>query len=98
MTFSGNGRTDLEILLDQFPKEFTINEVTEFFGWPNSKARTAIVNGQQTDAIRISKEHRTQAGNSVAVYENVRWRQAWLKRAWGGGNVRDMDSQKQGHL
>ena len=99
MTFSGNGRTDLEMLLDQFPREFTIDEVIEFFEWPNSKARTDIINGQQTDAIRISREHRTQkGGDSIAIYENVRWRQVWLKRAWGKTNVRDMDGQRSEHL
>ena len=98
MTFTGNGGSDLELLLHQFPREFTINEVMEFFEWPNSRVRNAIVIGQQTDAVRISKEHRTQKGNAIAIYENVRWRQDWLKRAWGKGNVRDMESNQPRHL
>lgn len=98
MTWEGNGRSDLDKVLDQFPREFTIDDVMAFFEWPNAKARTAIVNGQQSDAIRISREHRTLKGNAVAVYENVRWRQVWLKRAWGTSDVRDMDSQRSEHL
>jgi hypothetical protein len=98
MTFKGDGRSDLEKLLDQFPREFTIDEVMKFFEWPNAKARTAIVNGQQTDAVRISREHRTLKGNSVAIYENVRWRQQWLKHAWGGKrDVGNVDGQEQRH-
>jgi hypothetical protein len=98
MTWEGNGRSDLDKVLDQFPREFTIDDVMAFFEWPNAKARTAIVNGQQSDAIRISREHRTLKGNAVAVYENVRWRQVWLKRAWGTSDVRDMDSTRSEHL
>ena len=98
MTWAGEGRSDLDKVLDQFPREFTIDDVMEFFEWPNAKARTAIVNGQQTDAIRISREHRTLKGNATAIYENVRWRQVWLKRAWGKANVRDMDCTRQQHL
>ena len=98
MTWQGNGRSDLDKVLDQFPREFTINEVMEFFEWPIAKARTAIVNGQQSDAIRISREHRPLKGNAVAIYENVRWRQVWLKRAWGASSVRDMDSTRSEHL
>ena len=98
MTWEGSGRSDLEVLLDQFPREFTIDDVVKFFDWPNSKARTAIVNGQQTDAIRISREHRTLKGNATAIYENVRWRQVWLKRAWGKASVRDMDCKRYQHL
>lgn len=94
MTFTGNGHSDLEKILDQFPREFTIYEVMEFFDWPNSKARTAIDNGQITDAVRLARSERVNKINSVAIYENVRWRQVWLKRAWGGNNVRDMDSQR----
>ena len=98
MTWQGNGRSDLDKVLDQFPREFTIDDVMAFFEWPNAKARTAIVNGQQTDAVRISREHRTLKGNSVAIYENVRWRQVWLKRAWGTSNVRDMVCTRSEHL
>ena len=98
MTFKGDGLTDLEKVLDQFPREFTISEVIEFFEWPNSKARTAIDNGQNLDAVRLARCVRQGKNNSVAIYENVRWRQIWLKRAWGKANVRNMDGQRQKHL
>lgn len=98
MTFKGNGRSDLDKILDQFPREFTISEVMEFFEWPNAKARTAIDNGQISDAVRLARCERAGKNNSVAIYENVRWRQVWLKRAWGMANVRNMDGQRQKHL
>ena len=97
MTFKGDGLTDLEKVLDQFPREFTIFEVMQFFEWPNSKARTAIDNGQMNDSVRLARCVQ-QGKNSIAIYENVKWRQIWLKRAWGKASVRDMDGQRSEHL
>ena len=98
MTFKSSVAQDLAALLHQFPRTFTVEELANYFEWKASRARAAIAYGLNEDAIRTLKEHRQQKGQtSTAVYENVKWRQEWLKRAWGTSDVRDMDSQEQRH-
>lgn len=100
MTFKGSGLDDLEKILHAFPMNFTIEDVTAYFQWPVSRARQAIVNGQQTDILRVIQETRQPNGTSgYAIYENTRWRKQWLTRAWGNCDVResDMASDRQEH-
>lgn len=83
MTFKGTGNADLEKILATFPRNFTLNQVVGEFEWSTSRARQAIVNGQQTDVVRILQDHRSE-GRPEAIYENTKWRKEWLMRAWHG--------------
>ena len=76
---------DLEKILAAFPRDFTIDDVISEFGWSVSRTRQAIVNGQQTDTVRVIQEVRSpKGGTNHAIYENTRWRKEWLMRAWHG--------------
>ncbi len=98
MTFKGSGLEDLELILNTFHRTFTIDDVVEKFGWTNGRARQAIVNGQQNDALRTIRERYTNHNISqLAVYENNRWRAEWIKRAWGPHHERNMDREGQQH-
>lgn len=98
MTFRGSGLEDLELILNKFHRTFTIDDVVGEFGWTNGRARQAIVNGQQTDALRTIKDRVTNHGISqLAIYENNRWRAEWIKRAWGPHRERNMDREGQQH-
>ena len=95
MTFKGSGLEDLELILNTFHRTFTVEDVVREFGWTNGRARQAIVNGQQTDALRTNTERVTNHGISqLAIYENNRWRAEWIKRAWRS-HESDMDSEEQ---
>ena len=97
MTFKGSGIDDLQKILQAFPRDFTMDDVIGYFGWPKHRARQAIVNGQQTDLVRSIAEVKNSNGSSAyTVYENARWRQQWLKRAWGN-NEPNVESNRQEH-
>jgi hypothetical protein len=81
MTFSGIGLSDLETILDTFPRTFTIKQIEERCGMSRQRVRQAIVWGNQTDMIRIVSE-RCAGDENVVIYENIRWRAEWVKRAW----------------
>lgn len=83
MTFKGSGMADLEKVLKRFPRDFTVDEIIGEFGWSVTRARQAIVNGQQTDTVRVIAERQTD-GRSHAIFENTQWRKEWLMRAWHG--------------
>jgi hypothetical protein len=83
VTFKGTGISDLEKILATFPRNFTLNQVVSEFRWSKSRARQAIVNGQQTDVVRTLQDQRSEGGPE-AVYENITWRKEWLMRAWHG--------------
>lgn len=83
MTFNGSGMDDLHKILGEFPRSFTLLEVTDRFGWPTRRARQAVVNGQQTDTVRLVTEVRSPTGGTAhAVYENTQWRRNWLIKPW----------------
>ena len=97
MTFKGTGLDDLQSILRQFPRDFTIEDVTAYFEWPISRARQAIIAGQQTDSLRLLQDHRNgQASSGYAIYENVRWRREWITRAWGNREP-NVDGERQQH-
>jgi hypothetical protein len=98
MSFTGTGLEDLELILNTFPRTFTVQDVVNQFGWTNGRARQAIVNGQQNDSLRTNTERVTNHGISqLAIYENNRWRAEWIKRAWGPHHERNMDREGQQH-
>lgn len=97
MTFSGSGLHDLQRIIEVFPRDFTIEDVVAYFKWPISRARQAIIAGQQTDLLRVVEETRTPTGGSgYAVYENIRWRKEWITRAWGNREP-NVESTRQEH-
>ena len=97
MSFKGTGMVDLEKLLQAFPREFTIDQVVGRFGWSVTRTRQAIVNGQQTDTVRVIQEVRSpKGGTNHAIYENTQWRKEWLKRAWRSHEP-IMDGERQEH-
>ena len=98
MTFKGTGLDDLQSILRQFPRDFTIEDVIAYFEWPAKRARQAIVNGQQTDALRTIADIRCSetGGTSYVVYENTQWRKEWITRAWGNREP-NMDCTRQQH-
>ena len=97
MTFKGTGIDDLQSILRAFPRDFTIEDVTAYFEWPTSRARQAIIAGQQTDSIRLLEDHRSgQSSSGYAVYENTRWRKEWITRAWGNREP-NLDGERQQH-
>ena len=98
MTFKGSGIDDLQKILQQFPRDFTVQDVASYFDWSTKRTKQAIVNGQQTDSVRLVTEVRSKEGRTAyAIYENTQWRKEWLTRAWGShGSV--MDSERQEHL
>ena len=88
MTFSGSGLHDLQRIIEVFPRDFK---------WPMSRARQAIIAGQQTDLLRVVEETRTPTGGSgYAVYENIKWRKEWITRAWGNREP-NVESTRQEH-
>ena len=94
---NGTALDDINKILVAFPRRFTIKEVEERFGWPTSRARQAIVMGQQVDAIVVLFQPKNEIGVSGhAVYENLTWRKEWVTRAWRTHEP-DMDSQEQRH-
>lgn len=98
MSFTGTGLEDLELILNTFPRTFTVQDVVNQFGWTKGRARQAIVNGQQNDSLRTNTERVTNHGISqLAIYENNRWRAEWIKRAWGPHHERNMDREGQQH-
>jgi hypothetical protein len=98
MSFTGTGLEDLELILNAFPRTFTVEDVVNQFGWTKGRARQAIVNGQQNDSLRTNTERVTNHGISqLAIYENNRWRAEWIKRAWGPHHERNMDREGQQH-
>ena len=97
MTFKGTGLDDLQSILRQFPRDFTIEDVTAYFDWPTNRARQAIIAGQQTDILRLVEDHRGgQAISGYAVYENTQWRKEWITRAWGNREP-NVDGERQQH-
>ena len=88
---------DLKKILAAFPRRFTIKEVEERFDWSTSRAKQAIVMGQQNDAIVVLFQPKNELGVSgYAVYENLTWRKQWLTRAWRTHEP-DMDCERQQH-
>ena len=81
MTFSGSGMEDLQQVLREFPRTFTLPDLITHFDWPLPRARQAIVNGQQQDIVRILIDHKNQ-DNRYAIYENARWRREWISKPW----------------
>ena len=83
MTFAGSGLANLEKILNRFPRTFTTKQVQEQCNLTIGEIRQAMVWGQQTDSVRIVSERSgTDGGPATVVYENVRWRAEWVKRAW----------------
>ena len=74
---------DINKILAAFPRRFTIKDIEERFEWTTSRARQAIVMGQQNEAIVVLFQPKNQLGVSGhAVYENLTWRKQWVTRAW----------------
>jgi hypothetical protein len=81
MSFSGIGLSDLETILETFPRTFTVKQIEEQCGMTRQRVLQAIVWGNQTDMIRIVSER--GIGDSAAVtYENCRWRREWISKPW----------------
>jgi hypothetical protein len=85
VTFKGSGLSNLEKILRQFPRTFTVKQVQEQCGLTIGEIRQAMVWGQQTDSVRIVSERSgVDGGPATVVYENAQWRKEWLMRAWHG--------------
>jgi hypothetical protein len=94
---NGTALQDINKILAAFPRRFTIKDVEARFEWPTSRARQAIVMGQQNDVIVVLFQPKNEIGVSGhAVYENLTWRKQWLTRAWRTHEP-DMDSERQQH-
>ena len=76
MTFVGPALQDVGTIQENFPRQFTIEQVMAELDWEN-KARQAIVMGLSQDFFRaLSEERNTQ----LVIYENVQWRRSWLTK------------------
>jgi len=94
---NGTALEDINKILAAFPRRFTIKEVEERFDWSTSRAKQAIVMGQQNDAIVVLFQPKNELNVSGhAVYENLTWRKQWVTRAWRTHEP-DMDGQEQRH-
>ena len=94
---NGTALEDINTILAAFPRRFTVKDVEERFDWSTSRARQAIVMGQQNDAIVVLFQPKNETGVSGhAIYENLTWRKQWVTRAWRTHEP-DMDSKEQRH-
>ena len=94
---NGTALEDINKILAAFPRRFTVKDVEERFDWSTSRARQAIVMGQQNDAIVVLFQPKNELGVSgCAVYENLTWRKEWVTKAWRTHEP-DMDCERQQH-
>ena len=80
MTFAGPALQDVGTIQENFPRQFTLQEVADKLGWDKPKARQAIVMGLSQDYFRsLSEDPVTR----VVIYENTAWRRQWITNDWG---------------
>ena len=98
MTFTGTGHEDVQKILEEFPRSFTIKDVKDRFGWTSTRARQAMVCGQQADLIRMLYDaHPSTTGRTYAIYEHGSWRKEWITRTWRDNDAGSiMGSGQQG--
>ena len=87
MTFQGPALQDVGTIQENFPRQFTIEQVMAELDWEKNKARQAIVMGLSQDFFRaLSEERNTQ----LVIYENVQWRRNWLTKPWVSDWVQEL--------
>ena len=101
MTFKGSCKSDIEMILTAFPRQFTAKQLEEYFNWPTNRVRQAIIYGQQSDVIRLVVEPKSHGSNDnrkvdLSIYENIRWRKEWMTKAWRDHGTLASQEQRTG--
>ena len=88
MTFFGPALQDVGTIQENFPRQFTIEQVMAELDWEKNKARQAIVMGLSQDFFRATSEERS---TQLVIYENAQWRRNWLTKPWVSSWVHDLE-------